>query len=400
MAGNLDVDRIVGGINQQYLADILVRLAEVPTEVPLGPDTLIEPDDPKLVHYVQQVLRPELQSLGVQNIADVPRNQLVVTYGSGVSDASLLVMVYTPTQHHNLMNDPFSGKVANATEWGFDEPCVFGQGVGQNKSHQAIMMAVLKALVEQNVVLSGTLYFAVNNEGRSSHRCSDAILDSLGQKPEFAILMTRTGKGISLGNRGRVDANIEVRGKASHSSVPGQGLSAIEGANEVLNRLKKVPLDGKHPLLGERHAIAYQLLFEPLAPHTLPEVARLRVDRRLLPCDEPAVAVGDIRNTVGDMSPYQVTVEQGEYMLPALVDPDHPGVEALKLAHWAATGAHANLYYGHGTFDAGGPCAAGVPAVMYGVGGGIWPLGVDFVPISHLNQVAESMLRTILTLLG
>ena len=87
-------------------------------------------------------------------------------------------------------------------------------------------------------------------------------------------------------------------------------------------------------------------------------------------------------------------------MLPALVDPDHPGVEALKLAHWAATGAHANLYYGHSTFDAGGPCAAGVPAVMYGVGGGIWPLGVDFVPISHLNQVAESMLRTILTLLG
>ena len=152
MPGNLDVDRIVGGINQQYLADILVRLAKVPTEIPLGPDTFIEPDDPKLVHYVQQVLRPELQSLGVQNIADVPRNQLVVTYGSGVSDASLLVMVYTPTQHHNLMNDPFSGKVANATEWGFDEPCVFGQGVGQNKSHQAIMMAVLKALVEQNVV--------------------------------------------------------------------------------------------------------------------------------------------------------------------------------------------------------------------------------------------------------
>ena len=78
MPGNLDVDRIVGGINQQYLADILVRLAKVPTEIPLGPDTFIEPDDPKLVHYVQQVLRPELQSLGVQNIADVPRWSLAV----------------------------------------------------------------------------------------------------------------------------------------------------------------------------------------------------------------------------------------------------------------------------------------------------------------------------------
>lgn len=405
MPANLDADHIAGSIDQQYLIDTLTRLAKIPTEVPLGPNTFIEPDDPKLVYYVQQVLRPELQSVGVRDISDAPRNQLVVRYGEGKSDASLLVMVYTPTQHHNLMDDPFSGKIANAAEWGHDEPCVFGQGVGQNKSHQAIMLAILKALVEQNVELSGTLYFAINNEGRSSHRCSDAILASLvnkpvAKKPEFAILMTRTGTGISLGNRGRVDANIEVRGKATHSSVPEQGLSAIEGANAVLNRLKQVPLAGTHPLLGGRHAIAYQLLFEPLAPHTLPEVARLRIDRRLLPGDDPIQAVGDIRETIGDLSPYQISVEQGEYMLPALVDPEHPGVQALKLAHRTVTGNDARTFYGHGTFDAGGPCAAGVPAVMYGVGGGVWPLGVDFVPISHLNQVAEMMMRTILTLLS
>lgn len=399
MPANIDADRIAGNIDQQYLTDILTKLAKVPTQVPLGPNTFIEPDDPKLVHYVQQVLRPELQSLGALDIADVPRNQLVVKYGEGKSDASLLVMVYTPTQHHNLMDDPFSGKIASAADLGHDEPCVFGQGVGQNKSHQAIMLAVLKALVEQNVDLAGTLYLSINNEGRSSHQCSDSILASLSTKPEFAILMTRTGTGISLGNRGRVDANIEVRGKASHSSVPDQGLSAIEGANEVLNRLKQVPLDGEHPLLGGRQAIAYQMLFEPLAPHTLPEVARLRIDRRLLPGDDPTQAVADIRDTVGDLSPYQVSVEQGECMLPALVDPQHVGVQALQLAHHTVTGTDARAFYGHGTFDAGGPCAAGVPAVMYGVGGGVWPLGVDFVPISHLNQVAEVMMRTILTLL-
>jgi acetylornithine deacetylase/succinyl-diaminopimelate desuccinylase-like protein len=366
----------------------------------LGPNTFIEPDDPKLVYYVQRVLRPELRSLGVDNIAEVPRNQLVVKYGNGTSDASLLVMVYTPTQHHNLMDDPFSGKIASAARWGHDEPCVFGQGVGQNKSHQAIMLAVLKALVGQQVRLSGTLYLAINNEGRSSHRCSDAILATLGRKPEFAVLMTRTGTGISLGNRGRIDANIEVRGKASHSSVPEKGLSAIQGANEVLNRLKQVPLDGEHPLLGGRQAVAYQMLFEPLAPHTLPEVARLRIDRRLLPGDDPSQAVRDIRDTIGDLSPYRVRVEPGEYMLPALVDPEHPGVQALQLAHRAATGTDARTYYGEGTFDAGGPCAAGVPAVMYGVGGGDWPLGVDFVPVSHLNRVAEVMMRTVLSLLG
>jgi hypothetical protein len=86
-----------------------------------------------------------------------------VRYGTGASPASLLLMVYTPTQHHNLMAEPFSGKIARATAWGYDEPCVFGQGVTQNKAHHAVVLAVLKLLIEQCVPLQGTLYVAVNN---------------------------------------------------------------------------------------------------------------------------------------------------------------------------------------------------------------------------------------------
>ena len=50
-------------IDQQFLVDTLRELARVPTEVPLGENTFIEPDDPKLVHYVQRVLRPKIQAL-------------------------------------------------------------------------------------------------------------------------------------------------------------------------------------------------------------------------------------------------------------------------------------------------------------------------------------------------
>ncbi len=392
--------QLLSHLDRRYLVDTLVELAKVPTQVPLGPETFIEPDHPKLVHYVQQVLRPKIQALGIHDIADVPRNQLVIRLGDGSSGASLLVMVYTPTQHHNLMEDPFSGKIGPAAQWGYDEPCVFGQGVGQNKSHQAIMLTVLKLLAEQAVPLRGALYVAVNNEGRSSHRCSEAILRALPQKPGFGILLTRTNQAISLGNRGRVDVNVTVRGKATHSSAPEQGLSAIDGANQVLNRLKNVPLEGTHPLLGGRHALAYQMIFEPLAPHTLPEVARLRIDRRLLPGDDPQQAATDVASAIGDLHPYHVTVERGEHMLPALVDPAHPGVQALMSAHQKVHGVAPGTYYGHGTFDAGGPCASGVPSVMYGVGGGRFPLGVDFVPISHAVNVARVMTYSILSLLS
>jgi len=69
-------------IDEGYLIDVLTELAKVPTEVPLGPDTFMGPDDPKLVHYVQNVLRPKLDDIGIQ-ASDVPDNQLLVKYGDG-----------------------------------------------------------------------------------------------------------------------------------------------------------------------------------------------------------------------------------------------------------------------------------------------------------------------------
>ena len=87
-------------------------------------------------------------------------------------------------------------------------------------------------------------------------------------------------------------------------------------------------------------------------------------------------------------------------MWPALVDPDHRGVRLLAAAHEAVHGAAPETYYGAGTFDAGGACAAGVPAVMYGVGGGGGILDADFVPLSHLESVARVVTRTVLSFLG
>ena len=387
-------------LDEGYLIDVLTELTKVPTEVPLGADTFMEPDDPKLVHYVQKVLRPKLDALGVTEIFDVPDNQLLIRYGDGTSPASFLVMVYTPIQHHNLMDEPFSGRVANGAALGYDEACVFGQGVSQIKAHHAVMLAVLKMLTEQNVRLPGTLYFAVNNEGRSSHRCTEKILQSLDSKPDFCVLLRGTGMRISLGNRGRVDVNVEIKGKASHSSAPDAGLSAIEGANEFLNRLKKLQLPGSHPILGGRHAIAYQIVYEPLAPHTLPETARIRVDRRLLPGDDLYEAVEEVREAIGDLSPYEVIVSRGTHMWPALVDPQHSGVQALTEAHRKIYSEDPETFYGQGTFDAGGPCAAGVPAVMYGVGGGESMLGDDFAPVRQVADEARVLVHTIMSLLG
>jgi acetylornithine deacetylase/succinyl-diaminopimelate desuccinylase-like protein len=400
-AGTHDLGSLVDeGLDRGYLVETLSRLARVPTDVPLGYQTLMEPDDPKLVHYVQEVLRPELVRLGVYDLFDVPRNNLVARVGTGESGRTLLLQNYTPAQHHNLMPDAFSGRVANAAAYGADEPAVFGQGVSQNKAHQAVMLAVLKLIQTSGARLRGRLYWAINNEGRSSHACSDAILAALPGSPEFCVIQIGTDLALSLGNRGRVDVDVHVRGVATHSSAPEQGLSAIEGAHGVIERLKGLSWPERHPLLGGRQAIVYKVRYEPVAPHTLPSDAYLTVDRRLLPGDDPDAAAEEIRAAIGDLAPYRVTVERGVYMLPALVDPDDAGVRMLQEANAAVRGQVARIEYGQGSFDAGGPCAAGVPTVMYGASGGGALTGVDFVPISAVEVEAKVLAHLILHMLS
>ncbi|MGH2379896.1 MAG: peptidase dimerization domain-containing protein, partial [Candidatus Limnocylindria bacterium] len=369
----------------------------VPTVVPTGWETFMEPDDPKLVHYVQEVIRPELDRLAIRNLLDVPRNNLVVELGTGEIEDALLIQNYTVVQHHNLMEDPHSGKVANARAYGDDRAAVFGQGVSQSKAHQAVMLAVLKALQASEARIRGKLYWAVNNEGLSSHSCSNAILDSLEHKPSFGVIQLGTGLRLSLGNRGRVDVNVHVEGKVAHSSTPNEGLSAIEGASQVMDRLREMTWPDTHPQLGGRQALPYKVRFEPQAPHTLPSDAYIAVDRRLLPGDDPDAATDEIRARLGDLAPWRVDVTRGYYMLPAMVDADHAWVWDLQACIAEVRGKPAEAVHGQGAFDAGGPTARGVPTIMYGASGGVWPTGIDFVAIADAMDEARVLGRLIAT---
>jgi acetylornithine deacetylase/succinyl-diaminopimelate desuccinylase-like protein len=388
--------RVAELLDIPYLVSKASSLATVPTNVPIGWETLAPPDVSYAVHYVQNVMRPELVRLGYFHFTDVPRNNLLVSVGEGTSGQSLLIQNYTIVQHHNQMVDPFSGRVASASEHGVDKTAVFGQGVSQSKAHQAVMLTVLKAIRESGVKLSGRLLWAINNEGMSSHACSNAIFDALDVTPDFCILQYGTGMKLSLGNRGRVDVNVHVRGRATHSSSPQDGLSAIDGTTAVLNRVATLPLGESHPLLGGRQVIAYKVKYEPLSPHTLPSDAYLTLDCRLLPGDDANAITDRIRESLQGLGGWQVDVEQGPSMLPVLIDSEEPSVRALQEAIRDVRGAEAKSMYGPGAFDAGGPAARGTPTVMYGASGGDFPLGVDFVTLEDLEAEARILVDFIM----
>jgi acetylornithine deacetylase/succinyl-diaminopimelate desuccinylase-like protein len=116
-----------------------------------------------------------------------------------------------------------------------------------------------------------------------------------------------------------------------------------------------------------------------------------------LPGDDPDTATEEIRAVIGDLAPYQVTIRRDVFMLPALIDPDDAGIQALQEANRAIGGHKAKTYYEQGTFDAGGLVARGVPTVTYGASGGVGLMGVDFVPISAVETEARVLAHLILS---
>lgn len=396
-----------GASDTDYLTTTLSTLARVPTDVSLGFDTLMEPDDPKLVTYVQKVLRPALMAVGVKELIEAPPNNLVVGLGAGSLDRTLLIENYTPAQHHNLMADPWSGRVGHEVQASGDGPdgrsgrVVYGQGVSQAKAHQAVMLAVLRRLVRDGPSLRGRLYWAINNEGRSSHACTEAILHALagGPKPNFAIVQVNTDLGISLGNRGRVDIDIHLSGRSTHSSDPSAGHSAIEGVRRLLNRIEALEVGGEHPLLGRRQLVPYKIEFQPLAPHTIPGDASLTLDLRLLPGDDPQAAAREVITQIADLAPWTIDARPGVFMLPALVDPQQQWVRELQRSAIATYGAELREYHALGAFDAGGLCHANIPAVMFGAGRTRASLDVDMVSIGAVEREAAILHRLIVNTL-
>jgi succinyl-diaminopimelate desuccinylase len=389
-----------------YVRNLLVRLAGAPTDVPLG-EFEIEPTDPKIRHFVHDVVRPEIERLGLGPVKIDELNNLVFEFGGQATSPALLFMSYTVAQHGNATAPALEGRLMSAQAFGLDEECVFGKGTSQGKGGLAAALGALKILRDGAVTLRGRLIFAVNNEAQSSHRCSRRIIDGHRIRAEHGIVAIGTPT-LSVGNRGRVDIVVTIRGQVAHSSQPARGHNAIWGARAALDRVEQLHrrLTRTNPSLGREQLEPYRLVMEPIAPHTLPDRATLTLDRRLLPGTTVEAAVEEVARELDDLEPFGVDVAASVFQLPAEVPASAPVVTALSDAHRAVTGRPASVGTVQYSFDAGYACSQGIQTVMFGPSSaargvaGTETISTEFVPVSVVREFTKIYAQTFMTLLG
>jgi len=353
-------------IEKNLSYDEVKRLAVKLVQHP-SPQTPRLEAEPQVLALIRDVIKPELEHSGLKPVIDQMGNLILHVKGQSRAERLLLVG-YAMNAAPSTMQNPYSGEIVDGAPYTLDGECVWGRGACEQKGSLAAMMAAVELIGTSKVQLPGDLYFVVSTAGETGRHDSLAfVLDHGSVEADWCII--DGPPEIQLGNKGRVDVLVTVKGKQAHSSRPWEGINAIDGAMEVLERLKPLmpyPEEKTHPELGKVSLTANAIESFPKATHTIQSECRIMFDRRLLPGDEPAQAIQQMKDAIGNPEPFAVQVEARDFMYPSEIGKDAEVVRALEHSIRSMLGYEPQFSFSTAANDTGLFNFRGIQAINYG----------------------------------
>jgi acetylornithine deacetylase/succinyl-diaminopimelate desuccinylase-like protein len=190
-----------------------------------------------------------------------------------------------------------------------------------------------------------------------------------------AVVGEPTDLAVVVAHKGVVRFRLHVRGRAAHSSRPGEGVNAIIKMAAVLRGLEeRLPVRfeaRRHATLGAPTWNAGRIV-GGLQPNIVPDACTVEIDRRLVPGESPASALEEVREAVADVARAEADLDvrlEEPYLAygPLGTREDAPIVDAARTAVCAAGGDGRLSAAPYGT-DGGYLAALGIPVVVLGPG--------------------------------
>ncbi|MBI4491849.1 MAG: M20/M25/M40 family metallo-hydrolase [Chloroflexi bacterium] len=350
--------------------------------------------------FIADVVRPRLPVAFFDRVAiDADGNLVALKRGHG-GEKPFLLCGYGATFPAESMAEAFVPREVDGAAHGIPGPAVQGRGVSEQVAALAAAVEALQALAEAGPRLERGLIFTTTIAGEmGSHEVVDAMAQRGDLEAGSGMLAIGSNNALCLGNMGRVDVHLEVRGRSCHSSDPSRGVNAIEGACRAVERLRTVPL-AEDPELGRSTLTPTHLETWPKAMHTLPDLARMILDRRLVPGEEIAAAIAGIAAALQPMEPFEVEVRAGKFNYPNKVSPEAEVAVATRQALLEVAGA-APVVYWRATLDAGYFTRRGIPTIIFGPGDTrLAHTTYELVSIRQVVEAAEVYRRVLVGMCG
>lgn len=358
-------------ITTEQCKALLLDLVRVPS-----PQTALMEHEPLLRAFIKTCVDPRLREMGMTQITYDPMGNLHAQIGPNGGPA-LMLITNAMNQPQNTMANAYAGDVASGEPYGLPGEVVFGKGASEQKANMTAMLLGTAAFLASGRPLLGRLVHLCCLSGETGkHDAIKSIVEHTKVRADMAYL-GGSSLELSLGNRGRIDIFVKVRGKPGHSSGPQNACNAVTGAIAVVKALEGVDHKRSDPELGAQTLTVTHIRSFPDSTHTVQDLCELTVDCRLLPGDDPDEVFERVAKTVGTLDgapdpvsghPFAVEVVKGPFMYPSRVTPDAPVVALLNRASTAMLGRPPTQHYANNAFDQGYLNHIGIPTVNWGPG--------------------------------
>lgn len=252
---------------------------------------------------------------------------------------------------------------------------VYGRGAGDDKASVTAQVMGAIALARSGVPLRGRLIVAEVADEETSGAGALHVIDSTGFRPDGVIVGEQTLNRVAIGEKGNAGVEIVVTGRTAHGALPWEGINAITGMARVILALEEQLLprlrQRTHPYFAPSSASA-NLIQGGVKANVVPDRCALYIDRRLIPGEDPAAAIAEMR----------VVAEEAIAAQPGIAVEVNPGYDPIAATMSDPNGVltramlEANHFLGLSTeltgFNMGTDgryfAAAGYPTIIYGPG--------------------------------
>ncbi len=285
---------VLASIDEKETVELLQELIQTPSPAPPGD-----------CRAMAELCAVELREAGlkVQVVASDEILPNVVGTIRGSSSSPVLayhahidtVPVEDPSRWEH---DPFGGQLVDGV--------VYGRGAGDDKGSVAAQIAAVKALTRAGVQFGGTIVVClVADEEQGGIRGTKFLRDQGYLRPDLLIIGEQTDNRVAIAERSMVRFEILARGVAAHGAMPWEGVNAIVRMARLICYLEDTLgpiLDARvHPYLPHS-SVNIGTIEGGLKPNMVPEICRIRMDRRLLPDESPSSAEAEMRDVLEGFS--------------------------------------------------------------------------------------------------
>ena len=265
--------------------------------------------------------------------------------------------------------DPYGGEIR--------EGWMMGRGVATSKSDFVTYTHALLALKSTGVPLKGgvELHFTYDEEAGGAIGPGWLLAQGI-TRPDYAICAGFSYSVVSAHN-GCLHLEVEVRGVSAHAAAPHTGHDALQAANAILSDLYVAGDECAKQVSSyagiTSPTLVIGLISGGINTNVVPDRVTFRLDRRLIPEENPDVVEADLRARIAAVAERFEGITHGVNRI-LLAHPLVPLAGSETLCAVLARNAQSILGEDIATqglplyTDARHYSAAGVPTVLFGAG--------------------------------